>query len=349
MKIKAHEAGAFIGKLKPDTAPALIVVYGHDQGGVHETVMALKAAYLGTDFDPLQYVTLDETALSGQAGLLADEAGALPMFGEHKLVHMVGGGGNVGEAAKIYLSGLPEKNSALVIIESGNLRPSAALRKFAESDKNAMAIPCYALDARDISRLARSFLEQENYRIDAQALDLLCARLTTDRGIIQRELERLVLFKGVLQKGESGLISADDIDAGLGDQTQGTLDELVDHIALGRVGAADKALARLNEAGTNMNSILVMARLHFQTLHLALGLMEGGEPQAKALTRFRPPLHFKRKPLVEEQMRLWSSAKAARALQILNDTERACRGSAPSLAAAKTGNALLRIAGAARR
>ena len=349
MKIKAHEAAGYVGKLKPDTAPALILVYGPDQGGVHETARALKAAYLGQDFDPLQYVGLDESALSGETGLLADEAGALPMFGEHKLVHVLGGGGNVGEAAKFYLSRLPQNLSALVVIESGNLRPNAALRKLAESDKNAMAMPCYALETRDVSRLARGFLEQQNYRIDAQALDLLCARLTTDRGIVQRELERLVLYKGVLKKGESGLIAAEDIDAALGDQTQSTLDELVDHVALGRVAAADRALARLNEAGTQAASVLVMTRLHFQTLHLALGLMESGLPQGQAMSRFRPPLHFKRKPLVEEQMRLWSSAKAARALQILNETERRCRGAGPGLASAQTGNALLRIAGAARR
>ena len=36
-----------------------------------------------------------------------------------------------------------------------------------------MALPCYALEARDIGRLIRQFLEQENYRIEAQAMDFL--------------------------------------------------------------------------------------------------------------------------------------------------------------------------------
>ena len=353
MKIKAHEAPGFVSKLSAKNAPAVILVYGPDQGGVHETATALKAKYLGSDFDPLQYVSLDETALAGQPGMLGDEAGALPMFGDCKLVHVIsvggGSGTNLAEAVRLHLAGLPDNLSALVIVESGNLRPSAALRKLAEADANAMAIPCYALEARDIARLARQYLEAEHYRIDAQALDLLCARLTTDRGIVQRELERLVLFKGVLAKGDSGLIGAEDIDAALGDQTQGTMDQLIDQIALGKLAAADKALARLQEAGTTAASILVMMRLHFQTLHLALGLMENGTPQVKALGSFRPPLHFRRKPLVEEQLHLWSSAKCARALQILNETELRCRGASTGMAAVQAGNALLRIAGAARR
>ena len=98
-----------------------------------------------------------------------------------------------------------------------------------------------------------------------------------------------------------------------------------------------------------MRPALWPARLHFQTLHLALGQMERGTAQTKALGAFRPPLHFRRKPLVEQQMRLWSSGKCARALEILNAAEKACRGGAGGLAQAQAGNALLRIARAAQR
>jgi hypothetical protein len=53
--------------------------------------------------------------------------------------------------------------------------------------------------------------------------------------------------------------------------------------------------------------------------------------------------------LVEQQMRLWSSGKCARALEILNAAEKACRGGTSSLSQAQAGNALLRIARAAQR
>lgn len=350
MKLQAYKVDDYVGALKADGAPALILIYGPDEGGVRETGKAVTARYLGASYDPLQYVSLSETQLSGQPGLLGDEAAALPMFGDHKLVHVAGGGGSAPEAARLYLEALQGLNQAsLVVIEAGNLKPSSALRKLAEKHERAMALPCYALEARDITRLARAVLEKEQYRIDAQALDMLTARLATDRGIIQRELERLVLYKGPRQKGDGpGMITADDIEAALGDQTQAGFDKLIDNIALGRLDAADRALARLAEAGTPAAIALGPVRMHFQTLHLAVGLMEKGTPQNQALSRFKPPLHFRRKPLVEEQMRLWSSRKAARALSILNDAERACRSSATGLAQAHAGQALLRIARAAR-
>ena len=354
MKLKAHEVDAWVKGLKAANAPALVLVYGPDRGGVHETAKALRQAYLGRDYDPLQYVALDEAALTGQAGLLADEAAALPMFGEHKLVHVSGGNAAVQAAVKFYLAKLDEgmatASAAMVIVEADNLRPTAPLRKAAEGHKAAMALPCYALEARDIGRLIRQFLEQENYRIEAQAMDLLTARLATDRGVIQREMERLVLYKGVRdKKAEPGMVTGDDVEAALGDQAQGDFDRLIDSVALGRLDEADRALARLEAAGTHAAAALALARLHFQTLHLALGQMESGTAQAKALGAFRPPLNFRRKPLVEQQMRLWSSGKCARALEVLNAAEKASRSGAGGLAQAQAGNALLRIARAAQR
>lgn len=348
MKLQAYKVDDYVAALKTDAAPALILIYGPDEGGVRETGKAVTARYLGASYDPLQYVSLSDTQLSGQPGLLGDEAAALPMFGEHKLVHV--SGGSAPEAARLYLDALKgDAQASLVVVEAGNLKPSSALRKLVEKHAHAMALPCYALEARDITRLARTVLEKEHYRIDAQALDMLTARLATDRGIIQRELERLVLYKGPRRKADGpGMITADDIEAALGDQTQAGFDKLIDNIALGRLDAADRALARLAEAGTSAAIALGPVRLHFQTLHLALGLMEKGTPQNQALSQFRPPLHFRRKPLVEEQMRLWSARKAARALSILNDAERACRSTAAGLAQAQAGQALLRIARAAR-
>lgn len=350
MKLQAYKVDDYVGGLKPDTAPALILVYGPDEGGVRETVKTIMAKYLGKDFDPLQYVDILDTQLSGQPGLLSDEAASMPMFGDTKLVHVTGGAGGTAEAARLYLAGGEHVGQAsLVVISAGNLKPSSALRKLAEKEASAMALPCYALEARDITKLARGFLEKEHYRIDAQALDMLTGRLATDRGIIQRELERLVLYKGPRKKADGpGMITAEDIDAGLGDLTQAGFDKLIDNVALGRLDAADRALARLAEAGTHAAAALAPVRMHFQTLHLALGLLENGTPQNQALAAFKPPLHFRRKPLVEEQMRVWSSRKVARALSILNDAEKLSRGGAGALSHAQAGQALLRIARAAR-
>jgi DNA polymerase-3 subunit delta len=352
MKLAAHKVADWVSSFKASNAPALILVYGPDEGGVMETARRLRASYLGRDPDPLQYAQFDDAAFSGQPGLLADEAAAIPMFGDTKLVHVRGGAGKAPEAAKLYLAGLQdgERLASLVIIEAGSLRPAAALRKLAEGHAQAMALPCYLLEARDVARVARDYLESENYRIEAGALDLLTARLTTDRGLMQRDLEKLVLFKGPLGKDDAtGMIGLDDVDAVLGNSAQASFDQLIDSVALGRVSKADSTLDLLFAGGTPADATLPAIRMHFQTLHLVLGLIESGTPQNAALSSFRPPLHFRRKPLVENQLRLWSRRKASRALSLLQEAEAACRGASRPLAHAKAGQVLLRISRAAQR
>ena len=116
--------------------------------------------------------------------------------------------------------------------------------------------------------------------------------------------------------------------------------------------AADQALARLTAAGQTLQYALGAVRRHFQILHLATGLIESGTPQTQALSAFRPPLHFRRKPLVENQLRLWSRRKIERALALLHKSEidaRAMRAAGTRLPEAVAGQILLRIARAAQR
>ncbi len=348
MKLPAHNVSKWIDSFKAKDAPAFILLYGPDAGGVMEATRHLKRAYLGASPDPLQYSQMADSALTGQPGLLTDEAAAIPMFGDCKLVHVSGAGGKVNEAVKLYLANPP--SNALVIVEAGSLTPGSAIRKLAEKENSAMALPFYMLEARDIVQLVRAFLLGENYNIESAALDVLVARLTTDRGVMQRDLEKLVMYKGVLKKSDpKGMITLDDIEAILGNASQASFDQLIDSVAGGRVDTADQVLDLLVSSGTPAEATLPAMRMHFQTLHLILGLMETGTSQNAALSSFRPPLHFKRKPQVENQLRLWNRRKAARALSLLQQAEADCRGGSRSLAHAQAGQVLLRLSRAARR
>ena len=65
------------------------------QNGFRTGSKTVLKRFLGKDYDPLQYVSMSDTQLAGQAGLLADEAAAMPMFGDEKIIVVTGGGGNL--------------------------------------------------------------------------------------------------------------------------------------------------------------------------------------------------------------------------------------------------------------
>jgi DNA polymerase-3 subunit delta len=350
MKLAASKVDAFVRQFSAkDGGGRVILLYGRDQGAIRDTAQALGAIFLGPDPDPLQRSDLSETDLSGDAARLRDEAASLPMFGGDKLIMVRGGQEPSRKAVENYFEQGPIQE-ALVIVEAGNLTPASGLRKLVEADEAGLALPFYEADPREVETLIRDILAADDLKIDAAALASLRDLLGADRGVARREIERLVLYKG--PKGSArpngSVVTLDDVYEAMHDQSHAALDGLVDAVALGALANADKMFNRLILTGTRPEAIISAVRRHLQILHLAKSKMENGVPRDEALKSFKPPLHFKRKPLVERQCGAWSRRKIEAALDILRDTELACRqtGTRPETRVAYD---LLRLARAAQR
>lgn len=346
---KAHEVEAYLKK--PDSAVRVVLIYGKDKGAIREHTRNLSKMTRGEDGDPTLLIEMDDAALSKNSSRLYDEAATISMFGGNKVIELSLVGDTHLKTIESYLQDAIE--DTLVIIQSGSLKPTSKLRKLIEKSPNAISLPCFEDNARDIQRIARSFLTNEGFRIEAAALDYLSRLLGSDRGVTMRELERLVLYKG--PKGSSArrgeevcMITMDDIDQAMGDTAAMSLDALIDAICLGQLDEADRAVIRLKAGGTQTHRLLIHLRMHFQRLHLCLSHIQNGASQDIALkSAFRPPLNFKRKPLVAQQLRLWPLRKTETALRILHETGTDCRRTGTPVDALTT-QTLLRLTRAAK-
>ncbi len=320
MKLSVAKVGPYLAGLKAkDCGGKVFLLYGPDQGAVNEASKTIAHIFLGEAPDPLQRTDWSVQDLTGTASL-TDEAAALPMFGGSKVIHIRGTGDALKTNVAHYLESGPQ-DCCCVIIQAGTLTPAQAIRKLAEGHEAAMALPFFEADAREIASLIQDLLAAERKRIEQAALQTLATLLGTDRGIVRREIERLVLYVGAAE-----MITLDDIDHAMLDQSHAGLDQLVDAVALGKTAEADRLWGRLRLTGSRPEAALSALRRHFHNLHLALGLRQSGAVLDDALKQsFKPPLHFKRRPLVERQCGLWSPRKLETALSILQDTEWACR------------------------
>jgi DNA polymerase-3 subunit delta len=77
-------------------------------------------------------------------------------------------------------------------------------------------------------------------------------------------------------------------------------------------------------------------------------MMDNGASADQAINAARPPLHFRRRSLVETALRTWSSARLLRVFTQLSDTLLESRRQS-DLAEALTQRALVGIAQSARR
>src|SRR5690606_9781087 len=112
---------------------------------VAERSAALLAASGAGDMsaDPFSLVTLDGDALSDPSRL-AEEAWTVPLFGGRRTIRVTATTRNIAPAVEPLLRDPP--TDAFIVIEAGDLKPSAPLRKAVERSDTAVALACYSDD-----------------------------------------------------------------------------------------------------------------------------------------------------------------------------------------------------------
>src|SRR5208282_3498412 len=335
--IKAADVDGFIAR--PDPARPVVLVFGPDAGLVSERVNALIAASVEDPNDPFLLVRMEGEELSANPARLIEEAQTIPLFGGRRAVWVKAGSRNIAPAVEALLA-LPACECR-VVIEAGDLRRSAPLRTLCERAKNAVALPCYPDSERDLARLIDNEMRAAGLVLSADARALLVALLGGDRAASRNEIRKLVLYAG--GRAEVGV---DDVTAVVSDASALALDDLVDTAFAGRPANLEAQLAKARAAGSAVGSIFFAAQRQLAQLHKWRTAIEQGA--YFSLDTVQPPLHFRRKSLVEAALKQWSAARLTAAMAELAEAVLASRRT-PALADTIAERALLSIAVKARR
>lgn len=325
----------------PARARGVVLIFGPEQGLVAEQARALVEAANRGSSDPFSLVRLEGAEVAGDPGRLSDEARTIALFGGRRTIWVRDAGTRAIEPALAPLLDDPSSD-ALVVVEAGDLKKGTGLRKRVEDHPSAVAVACYADEAADIDRIVEDVAKREGLTVEADAKAALRDLLGADRRQTRAEIEKLCLYA----RG-SGRITLADVEAVIGDTAAETLDAVIDAALTGSTADLDRTLSRLMRAGTSPPSILSAALRHAQALSRGRLLVEEGATPQAAVERMIPPVFFRRKPMVAEELGLWPLADldtaAARIEEAIVGTRRM-----PALSEEITGNLLLTLAGAAR-
>jgi len=335
--IKASDVDAFLAR--PDPARPVVLVFGPDAGLVSERVNALIKASVDDVNDPFSLVRLDADELAANPARLVEEAQTIPLFGGRRAVWAKAGGRNIAPAVEAVLA-LPA-SECRVVIEAGDLRRNAPLRVVCERAKNAAALPCYADTERDLARLIDAEMRAADLALKPDARAMLMPLLGGDRAASRNELRKLALYA----RGR-GEVDVDDVTAVVSDASALALDDLVDTAFAGRPADLEAQLAKVRAAASPVGSIFFAAQRQLAQLHRWRTAIEAGAPFS--IDSLQPPLHFRRKNLVELALKQWSAARLAAAMAELADAVLASRKT-PALADTIAERALLSLAVRARR
>jgi len=335
--VKAADVDAFVAR--PDPKRAVVLVFGPDSGLVSERVNALVVASADDANDPFSLVRLEGEELVADPTRLIEEAQTIPLFGGRRAVWVKAGSRNVATAIEPLLE-LPAIECR-VIIEAGDLRRSSPLRTLCERAKNAAALPCYTDSERDLARLVDNEMRAAGLTLKPDARALLIPLLGGDRAASRSELRKLALYAA--GRGE---VDVDDVAAVVADASALALDDLVDTAFAGRPAELEAQLAKARSAGSAAGTIFFAAQRQLAQLHKWRTAIESGAPFS--LDNLQPPLHFRRKGLVDAALKRWNAARLVDAMAELADATLTSRKT-PALADTVAERALLALAVKARR
>ena len=335
--IKSADVDRFLAR--PDPARPVVLVFGPDAGLVSERVNALVKASVDDVNDPFSLVRLEAEELSANPARLVEEAQTIPLFGGRRAVWAKAGSRNIAPAVEAVLA-LPSSECRMVI-EAGDLRRNAPLRVVCERAKNAAALPCYADTERDLARLIDNEMRAADLALKPDARAMLIPLLGGDRAASRNELRKLALYAH--GRGE---VDVDDVTAVVSDASALALDELIDTAFAGRPAELEAQLAKVRAAGSPVGSIFFAAQRQLAQLHKWRTAIEAGAPFS--IDSVQPPLHFRRKNLVEAALKQWNAARLLAAMTELANAVLASRKT-PALADTLAERALLSLALKARR
>lgn len=328
--LKAHEVDGWLRRGVNDVC--CFLVYGPDAGLVNERCTAL-AKLAGKE---ASIIKVEGDAIAADPALLMDEAYAMSLFGGTRVIWLREGSKQFHDCLEPLLEQPPP--AIMFIVEAGELKPSAALRKIFEASKNAIALPCYADDARDLARLIDEEMREANLRIEEPARRALVENLGGDRLATRQELRKLALYA----HGQ-GTVTLDDVMAVSGDVSALALDGILDELGLGEADNVITETQRHLAHGTHGSVLLGMALRHMMTLQILRSEVDQGRTTHDAIKSANPPIFFKRQPKIERQLVLWPLPKIDAALNVLNDAVLKTR-QLPNVIEALTERALIDVA-----
>ncbi|MCP4937185.1 MAG: DNA polymerase III subunit delta [bacterium] len=308
--IKSHQSDRIIQDPQKDKHAYLF--YGTDEGRISENATLLAKNWSAKHGDGGEIIKIDDRSIADNPDIIAIEVRSVSMFGGFSVIRLALSNRIRPDLIKELIE-LKPKN--LIILEAGNLKASSAMRKLFEKLKNTAAIPCFPDEARDIARLIQEELIDKGVNISTPARSLLTASLGSDRGISRQELIKLALYAH-----DKPQIEVEDVEVIIGDTSQLAYDQLITLIMTGQGSAALSKLDRLLASGLTNAGLTTLLGRHLSRLYKLRALMESGRQASDAVNSLRPPVHFKQRDAMVQQVMKLKLPVLKKAIHLVQET-----------------------------
>ena len=278
---------------QPGADIRLYLFHGPDEAQSRALAARLMEALDATKF------LVGAGAIKGDPASLADEAGAMSLFGGKRVVWIEPATKDIEDGAVALLEG-PATESPVVAI-AGALPKSSALLKLAEGSPLALAFASYAPEGQDAERMVIDLGRRYGLKISPPVAARLAGSAGNDQAIVAQELQKLALYVDASPQAPRDL-DDEAIDEVGADSAEGDFQRLAALALAGEISELSDELARLPAGGSE--AIPVIRSLQRRLLMLAplRARIERGERADAVMTSLGRSLFWKDKAKVERML-----------------------------------------------
>lgn len=284
-------------------------------------------------------------AVKSDPATLADEAGAMSLFGEPRAIWIEPAGDEIAPGVEALLEAASVESPVVAI--AGALRKTSTVLKLAEASPLALAFASYVPEGQDAERMVMDAGRSFGLKVSPGVAARIAAAAGNDLALASQELQKLAIYLDASPEAPKDL-DHDAVDAVGTDTAEGDMLRLAD-LALGGDldGLADE-LARMVPGGSE--AIPVVRSLQRRLLMLApmRARIERGESLDAVMTSMVKSLFWKDKAMVAKMLSQWSAGRLAKVAERAGRLERGLMFN-PAPQQEALGEELLAIAREARR
>ena len=203
-----------------------------------------------------------------------------------------------------------------IIIISSVLDKKSKLRNLFEKNDDLVAIAFYNDNNQTLSSISKSFFLKKKISISQESINLLVNRACGERKNLNNELQKIENFLSNKNK-----ISIEEIHALTNLSENYSINELVDNCLAKN---KQKTIYILNENNFSFEDAIIIIRTFLLKTKRLLKLnqdLQINKNIDKTIVSFKPPIFWKDKELVKNQIKIWTLDKTYKLIEEINKVE----------------------------
>lgn len=203
----------------------------------------------------------------------------------------------------------------LIILNAEILEKKSKLRILFEKNNDLICVPFYPDNNETLINIVYSFLKEKNILLSQSDVNLLINRCNNDRGNIENELNKIEMLS------KTKKIKPEDIIKIINLYENYEISDLVDNCLAKN---HKKTLNIINENNFSSEEVVLIIRIFINKAKKLLYLADNyaaNKDLEKTISSSRPPIFWKNKEIIKQQIIKWKSNNIKKLIFDLNNIE----------------------------